>query len=269
MTRKSVAMLLGAALALAAAAPARAQSVRLQIDSRELYTGVPFILGLVAEGFAEEPQPEQPILEIADCKVTALGVHPNVSTSIAIINGRRSASHQVTFVFRYRVEATRAGRFEIPALSVFQSGKAASTRPSAFMVKEIAKSRDMRLRLTLPERQVWLGEVFDVTIDWYLARDPSDQSFHIPIFADEDWILVSAPPAMASASWLFRSPIVSSSSPTVSTTRTSTVSATPAFASTPASLPSKPASSTCPPPAWSPTSRSAAPAIVSAFPAPA
>ena len=194
MTRKSVAMLLGAALALAAAAPARAQSVRLQIDSRELYTGVPFILGLVAEGFAEEPQPEQPILEIADCKVTALGVHPNVSTSIAIINGRRSASHQVTFVFRYRVEATRAGRFEIPALSVFQSGKAASTRPSAFMVKEIAKSRDMRLRLTLPERQVWLGEVFDVTIDWYLARDPSDQSFHIPIFADEDWILVSAPP---------------------------------------------------------------------------
>ncbi len=185
------------ALAVVVAAPvAHAQRVRLSLESRgDVYAGVPVVLDLIAEGFAEDPAPKQPPLEIAGCQVTPLGMTPNVSSSITIINGRRSERHDVTFVYRYQVVAPRAGRYQVPVLTVYQSGKSASTSATGFDVVDVATSRDMQFRVELPDRPIWIGEVFDVAIDWYLTRDPSDQTFLIPLFDHEDWVQVSAPPA--------------------------------------------------------------------------
>jgi hypothetical protein len=190
-----LAAVLVAAAVCGAAGAARAQSVSLQIDSRELYAGLPFVLSVAADGFDEDPAPSAPELAIAGCKVTPLGMNPNISTSIQIINGRRSESRRVTFVYQYRVEAAQPGTYEIPALAVSQGGKRASSRPASFRVQEIATSRDMQIRLSIPDRPLWVGETFEAVVDWYLRRDVDDQNFVVPLFDLEDWVDVSGPDA--------------------------------------------------------------------------
>jgi hypothetical protein len=51
----------------------------------------------------------------------------------------------------------------------------------------------MALRLGLPDRPLAIGETFDLTVDWYLAADPDDPSFSIPIFDRPDEFEVTAP----------------------------------------------------------------------------
>lgn len=181
-----------AAVALLGSA-AHAQRVTMHVQSKDIYAGLPFVLAVSAEGFEPEPEPRISELQIPGCEVTFLGVSPNVSTSVVISNGRRSESRQVEFVYRYRVEARQPGTYQVPAVTVTQDDRRASTRPATFHAGDVDGSSDMRLSLSLPERPVWVGETFDLTIDWYLRRDPSDPSFSIPLLEDPSWVDVHVP----------------------------------------------------------------------------
>ncbi len=174
------------ALAMAAAllAPlAWGQSLSLQVDSEDLYANLPFILSLSATGFDETPQPEAPELAIANCEVTYLGVSPNVSQQIRIVNGRRSEWKEVTFVYRWRVQASAAGRYEVPPLTVTQGAKSATHRAAAFSAEPLQVTSDMIVRMSLPERPVWVGETFEVAVEWLLTRDVEGHEFVVPLFA--------------------------------------------------------------------------------------
>lgn len=181
------------ALALAAAliAPsAWAQSLSLQADSEELYANLPFVLSLSAADFDEAPQPAPPELEIQGCEVTYLGVSPNVSQQIQIINGRRSEWKEVTFVYRWRVNPSASGRYQVPPLTVAQGAKSATSRAAAFTVEAMRGTSDMIVRMTLPERPVWVGETFDVAVEWLLNRDVESYEFVVPLF-DSDAVSVA------------------------------------------------------------------------------
>ncbi len=69
-----------------AAVPVQAQQLKLQLESREVYADLPFVLALTAEGFEETPQPEAPELAIENCEVWFVGVSPNVASGVRIIN---------------------------------------------------------------------------------------------------------------------------------------------------------------------------------------
>lgn len=176
-----------------AAAPAAAQSLRVSADSRDIYAGLPFTLQIAASGFDKDPQPKAPELAIDGAEVSFLGASPQVSRSISIFNGRRSESVEVTFVYHYRVTPGKAGRYQIPALTVTQGKKRARSRSASFVAKDVPTSGDMALRVEMPDRPVWLGETFEVFIDWYVARDPSQPSFNIPLFERGDWVDIRAP----------------------------------------------------------------------------
>lgn len=182
-----------AALAVVAglSSSARAQQARLQVD-RGLYAELPFVVSVVADGFDDNPQPDQPELSIDGCKVTPLGVSPNVQQSITVFNGRRSVSKQVTFVMRWRVQASGPGSYQIPAVSVTQGSKRASTRPATIRVRHIPSSPDMQLSLELPQRPVWVGETIPIHLDWMVRRDVADQQLVVPLF-DSDRVRVQAP----------------------------------------------------------------------------
>lgn len=184
-----------AMLCLAGAA-AHAQTVTLHVQGqgRELHAGLPFVLAVSAEGFEPEPEPEIEPFEIPGCDVSFLGVSPNISTSISIINGRRSETRRVEFVYRYRVEAREAGTYRVPAITVTQGERKATSRPASFRAIDVPSTRDMRIALELPERPMWVGETFDLTIDWLLRRDPGEPSFSIPLLDDPAWIDVHPPP---------------------------------------------------------------------------
>ena len=142
----------------------------LSVESREIYSGLPFTLAVTADQFDEAPEPTITDFEIPGCRVTYLGVSPQVSSFSIQINGRVQQSKDVSFVYRYRVEAPRAGSYKIPPITVEQGDKSASSGPQSFRAAEIEATSDMRLAVVLPERPVWVGETFEVSIDWFPAQ---------------------------------------------------------------------------------------------------
>ena len=183
-------LLLLAALAYPAAG--MAQSLQLQVESRDIYAELPFTLSLSAQGFAEEPQPDAPELAIEGATVTYLGVTPNVSTRIQIINGRRSESRDVAFIYRWRIETPAAGSYTVPPLSVTQGELSASSLAASFTAREVATTSDMIVRMDLPDRPLWVGETFDVGVQWLLRRDVGEQQFVVPLF-DHEAVQVESP----------------------------------------------------------------------------
>ncbi len=191
-----VAVALAVALAVTGlGGTAHAQQVTLHVQGqgRQIYAGLPFVLAVSAEGFEPEPEPTVETPVIPGCDVTFLGVAPNVSTSITIFGGTRKEERRVEFVYRYRVEAREARDYQIPAITVTQGNLRATTRSTRFTAISVPASSDMRIELDLPDRPLWVGETFDLHIDWLLRLDPGEPSFSIPLFDDPSWIDVHAP----------------------------------------------------------------------------
>ena len=194
---------LGAATALALAAPATAAATAsLSASSDAFYANMPFTLTLKAEGFAEQPAPAPPMLAIAGCEVTFLGMSPSVSSHIQIINGRRSEWKQVTFNYQWRVVAGAEGRYTVPPLRLVQDGVDATTQGAAFEVAALPATADMIVRMELPERALWVGETFDVAVEWLLNREVESHEFAVPLFS-VDGAEVQAPGAASAQSMRF------------------------------------------------------------------
>ncbi len=177
---------------------ATAAELSLSVESEALHANMPFTLTLSAKGFEEEPTPAPPELAIDGCEVTYLGVSPSVSSRIEIVNGRRSDWREVTFVYRWRVLAPTAGRYTVPALRVEQGGVSAGVPGGSFEASAVPDTSDMIVRLRLPERAVWVGETFDVAVDWLLSRDARNYQFAVPLF-DLDGAEVAAGEGAAGA----------------------------------------------------------------------
>ena len=107
---------------------------------------------------------------------------PNVSQQIQIVNGRRSEWKEVTFVYRWRVQPERPGRYTVPALTVVQGVLLAVSQVAAFDAGEVERAGDMFVRMRLPERPVWVGETFEVVVEWLIARDVESYEFVVPLF---------------------------------------------------------------------------------------
>lgn len=174
------------------ALPSAAANLSLSVSSESIHTGMPFTLTLLAEGFQEDPTPAAPQLAIAGCEVTFLGVSPSVSSHVQIINGQRSEWRDVKFNYQWRVVAQRAGRYTVPALRIEQGVLAASTPTATFQVADVPDSADMIVRMGLPERAVWVGETFDVAVEWLLTREVENHEFAVPLF-NLDGAQVEAP----------------------------------------------------------------------------
>lgn len=163
---------------------------------------MPFTLTLTAEGFEEEPVPPAPSLAIDNCEVTFLGVSPSVSSHIQIVNGRRTEWREVTFNYRWRVVAPAAGSYLVPPLRLEQDDIVAETPAASIDVAEVPETADMIVRLRLPERPVWVGETFDVTLEWLLTRDVESNEIAVPLF-NVDGAHVASPAAVGQQSIRF------------------------------------------------------------------
>jgi hypothetical protein len=173
---------LALAIVLGTAANASAQSLTLHVDSRDLYAGMPFVLSVEAKGFDEKPEPKLSAFTIPGARVTYLGASPNVSTMMQIMNGVTSQSRDVTFVYRFRVDVRSAGTFNIPPLTAEQGARRAESHAASFQTRDIERTNDMRVKLILPNRPLWAGETFEVSLDWYLRRDVANRTFVVPLF---------------------------------------------------------------------------------------
>ncbi|MDX9724222.1 MAG: BatD family protein, partial [Myxococcota bacterium] len=109
------------------ATPSVAQELQLSVEDEELYAELPFTLSVVATGFDESPEPTLSPLKIDGAEIISLGVRPSIQSRTTIINGRRSDSRTVTFIYSYRVTVPKAGSYTVEALTALQGSKSAST----------------------------------------------------------------------------------------------------------------------------------------------
>ena len=101
-----------------------AQNVDMRVSAREAYVGTPIVLQLAIQNASDYKEPVLP--EIDGCDVRSAG-SPSQSSQITIINGRRRESRSVTM--QYLITPRRAGKFEIPSLTINVDGRDQKTRP--------------------------------------------------------------------------------------------------------------------------------------------
>ena len=111
------------AVLLLVAGNAEAQQVRVGVDSGPHYVGDAVSIRITASGFEAAPTPEVTVEPPARGQLDLLGMSPNVSQSISIINGRITRTRDVTHVFQYRFVGDRAGVAKLGPFRITQAGR--------------------------------------------------------------------------------------------------------------------------------------------------
>ncbi|MEC7986970.1 MAG: BatD family protein [Myxococcota bacterium] len=169
-----------------------AGEVELNVEG-SIYAGVPFVLAVNASDFEETPEPEVAPFSIPGCSIQYLGMSPSVSTQMRFVNGQRSVYRDVRFVYRYQVEAKAAGSYNVPSIEVKQGSDVAKSTPATFVAEEVGTTKDLAIRLRLPERAVRVGETVPLYVDLYLRKNINDQLIVVPLFDQVQNLTVSAP----------------------------------------------------------------------------
>ena len=157
-----VRMFLALFLATLALAPtASAASVRVDPESAAVYRGQTLTLRYTVFG-ADQP-PSAPEINLTGATVDYVGLAQ--SSSVQIINGRRTAS--ASFTYSYSVTPHGVGTFKIPPVQFrLRTGEALTARTVTILVTEAPESDDFRLRLEASEDELYVGQ--PVTITWTL-----------------------------------------------------------------------------------------------------
>lgn len=170
---------------LTIATPAVAQQARVLVQSGPFFVGEPVVLQVRVAGFEEQPQPQCQFESIpTEVQVQLAGVHPSVSQSIQIINGRRYESRSVVFQINYYVRARQAGTYTLGPFLVTQGGNEARAKSITLTFLDIEEDPDVRVRLVLPSKPIYLGQRVPIEIEfWYAGRENlTSLNIHSPIF---------------------------------------------------------------------------------------
>lgn len=158
-----------------------AQEIGISLDREELLVGVPFGLVITATGFAENPQPEIDEFQISGASVSLVSVQPSVSRQISIVNGRRSMSEDVRYVYKYAVQTTDSGSYTVPPITARQGTTQATSAGGKFTVQEPKTTNDFAIEVVLEDTTLWLGQKVPVYIDLFLKRDVGDLDLLLPL----------------------------------------------------------------------------------------
>jgi hypothetical protein len=176
----------GLALALLAARPAAGQSVHVQAPRGPQYLGTPIEIRVVAEGFDEDPEPEVSVGPPEHGRLELTGMHPSVSQSISIINGRISRTKRTEFIYLYRYLATEAGEVELGPFTVTQGPVSRQTASVRLRLEPVPTSDRLRVELHLPEESRYVGERIPVVLEFWLEAALQDNlrgySLRAPLF---------------------------------------------------------------------------------------
>ncbi|HUV36691.1 MAG TPA: BatD family protein [Patescibacteria group bacterium] len=169
--------------------PAAAQqvSVRVELETRDVYMGESFLMQLVVDGADRAADPDLSSLE-NDFVVEFRGGSNNSSQSISFINGRWSRTVQKGFVFSYQLTPKRVGRLTIAPITVTVEGKAFITDAVAITARAPEETDYFKVRITLSRGICYVGEPVILTVTWYLRQDVQNFSFIAPLLESTDFV---------------------------------------------------------------------------------
>jgi hypothetical protein len=180
----------GLASALLAPRPAAGQSVVVQAPRGPQYLGAPIEIRVIAEGFDDDPEPEASVAPPERGRLELAGVHPNVSQSISIIDGRISRSKRTQFIYLYRYLAMEAGEVEIGPFTVKQGSVSRQTQSVRMRLQPVPTSDRLRVELRVPEEPRYVGERIPLMLEFWLEAGLQDNlrsySLRAPLFELRD-----------------------------------------------------------------------------------
>ena len=161
------------ALLLLGATAAFAQRVQIQSTQGPLYVGEAVDIHVVADGFEEEPTPEisSPEMPSARGVLQFIGVTPKVSSSISIINGQMTRSHEVTFAYRFRYLARQAGPVRIEPFTLTQGGVSLATSALNLQIREVPTSDIVDVSVGVPKGPLFVGQKVPIAVEIWVDRE--------------------------------------------------------------------------------------------------
>ena len=176
-------------LLLLASMPGLTQQATVQSARGPHYVGIPVDIQVVADGFDESPQPQIKGPQTSAGSLSLLGVSPNISTSIQVINGQMTQSKTVRFVYRLSFVGDNPGDVRIGAFEIEQNGRSVQTQPFSLRLEAVPQSGDQRIELEFPRGDIWLGQRATLKLRWWLLEEMGqrvvDHQIRVPVFDEE------------------------------------------------------------------------------------
>jgi hypothetical protein len=179
-----VLLLAAAAISAFSLSPVRAQEISVQaaVEKQQVFVGESFLFQIQVEGDSSPAEPD--LSSLSDFHVQPRGGQQNNSESITIINGKMERVAHRGYVFNYSLTPKKAGVLTVPAIAVVVDNKTFQTAPIRISVSEPAETDDFKLRLTLPKKEMYVGEPVELTVTWYVGKDVEGFEFSYPLVDD-------------------------------------------------------------------------------------
>lgn len=179
------------ALSTVAAGRASAQAAQVTTDVGPHYVGEAVAIRVTAVGFEEEPTPSVEMAPPRNGSLELVGVSPNVSQSITIVNGQMTRTRDVTHVFQFRYTATQPGNAQLGPFRIIQGMRQADVREVRLQVQAVPSNDDLRVELSLPSGPIFVGERVPVTVSFTLEqalqKNVLEYRLNVPLFDTPDF----------------------------------------------------------------------------------
>jgi hypothetical protein len=163
-------------------AAAQQLQVQAEAEKRDVAVGEPFILQIRVEGTDAPGKPELSALN--DFSVEELGGQQTSSESVTVVNNQVQREVRRGYLYSYRLTARKAGALTIPSIPVATAGRTLRTQPIPIRASPPAEDEDFKLRITVSDSRVYVGQPVTLTVTWYVGRGVRDFRFDLPVLSD-------------------------------------------------------------------------------------
>ena len=161
----------------AVAVSAQSISLSAELEKSEIWLGDSVQFMLYLQGSEEAIAPE---LNIPGVRVEPLGGTVRSSSSITIINGKRTEDIRKAYVYGYRLTPVSAGQIIIPSISVNVEGTNVRTLPVSLEVRKPQYSDNFALELEFDRERVYLNEECALKIRFLYSESLRTLDISIP-----------------------------------------------------------------------------------------
>jgi len=165
--------------------PAAAQTIRVWAAAqKEIYAGEPFQYQIVIEGHREPGNIDLSPLE--KWSPQSLPGQDYSSTSVNIINNKKTVYEEIKYVMTYQLVANEAGQITLPPVKVEIKGQIYTTNPIVTNILKPNTTDKLVLDVEYSQTDCYVGQPITMTVTWYFGSSVSDYYFNIPVLADSD-----------------------------------------------------------------------------------
>ena len=164
-------------------APQRQEPVRLGIDTQDIFLGetVTFQIQVSVDDDSNDKVVMPDFPESEDYTVVPRPPATGTSSSISIVNGKRSESRTTTTTYSYQITPKRMGQVMLPAMGIKIGGKTYRTQEVPITVRKPEKLDDLKITMTVSNPSCYVGESVMLNWRWEIARDVKDFQFSLPV----------------------------------------------------------------------------------------